>query len=73
MNNTKLKKLRAAGWKIGGAKNFLKLSGKEAKLFERKALPFMARIERGLTEADRGDFASDEEVKAVFRKYNVDY
>ena len=73
MNKPKLKKLRAAGWKIGGAESFLRLVGKEAKLAERNALPFMTRVKRGLAEADRGEFASDEEVKAVFRKYNVDY
>ena len=73
MNKPKLKKLRAAGWKIGGAKSFLKLNDNEAKLVERKALPFMARVKRGLAEADRGKFGRDEEVKAAFRKYNVDY
>ena len=34
---------------------------------------YLRRVKRGLAEADRGEFASDEEVKAVFRKYNVDY
>ena len=73
MNSGRRKKLKAAGWKIGGAKSFLKLNDNEAKLVERKALPFMARVKRGLSEADRGEFGRDEEVKAAFRKYNVDY
>lgn len=30
-----------------------------------------AAIEEGLAEADRGDFASDEEVAALFSKYRL--
>jgi predicted transcriptional regulator len=30
-------------------------------------------IEAGLAEADRGEFASDEEVAAVFAKFGVSY
>ena len=29
------------------------------------------RIKEGITEADRGEFATDEEVGAVFRKYRA--
>lgn len=31
----------------------------------------LAEIEAGLAEADRGEFASDDEVNAVFAKYGV--
>jgi ribosome-binding protein aMBF1 (putative translation factor) len=34
MNSAKLKKLRAAGWKVGGAREFLKLSDEETMLVE---------------------------------------
>ena len=36
INSTRLKKLRAAGWKVGDAKDFLKLSDEEAMLVEFK-------------------------------------
>jgi len=36
MNTAKLKKLRAAGWKVGNARDFLKLSDEEAMLVELK-------------------------------------
>ena len=36
MNSAKLKKLRAAGWKVGSARDFLKLSDEEAMLVELK-------------------------------------
>ncbi len=36
MNTAKLKKLRAAGWKVGSARDFLKLSDEEAMLVELK-------------------------------------
>ena len=36
MNSTKLKKLRAAGWKVGSARDFLNLSDEEAMLVELK-------------------------------------
>ena len=36
MNGARLKKLRAAGWKAGGAKDFLELSDEEAMLVELK-------------------------------------
>ena len=29
------------------------------------------RIKEGISEADRGEFATDEEVEAVFRKYKA--
>ena len=35
-NNARLKKLRAAGWKVGSARDFLKLSDEEAMLVELK-------------------------------------
>lgn len=31
----------------------------------------IARIKEGIAEADRGEFATDEEVEAVFRKYKA--
>ncbi|WP_199092884.1 CopG family ribbon-helix-helix protein [Bosea sp. ASV33] len=31
----------------------------------------IARIKEGIAEADRGEFATDEEVEAVFRKYRA--
>lgn len=31
----------------------------------------IARIKDGITEADRGEFATDEEVRAVFDKYRT--
>lgn len=33
----------------------------------------MRKIEEGIAAADRGDFASDEEVARVFAKYGVRY
>jgi len=36
MNSARLKKLRAAGWKVGSARAFLKLSDEEAMLVELK-------------------------------------
>ena len=36
MNSAKLKKLQAAGWKVGSAQAFLKLSDEEAMLVELK-------------------------------------
>lgn len=36
MNTDKLKRLKAAGWKVGGAKDFLRLSDEEAMLVELK-------------------------------------
>ena len=36
MNSAKLKKLRAAGWKVGSTRDFLKLSDEEAMLVELK-------------------------------------
>ena len=36
MNSARLKKLRAAGWKIGNARDFLKLSDEEVMLVELK-------------------------------------
>ncbi len=36
MNSARLKKLRAAGWKVGNARDFLKLSDEEAMLVELK-------------------------------------
>lgn len=36
MNSARLKRLQAAGWKIGSAKDFLKLSDEEATLVELK-------------------------------------
>ena len=36
MNNARLKKLQAAGWKVGSAKEFLKLTDEEALMVEVK-------------------------------------
>jgi len=36
VNSAKLKKLRAAGWKVGSARDFLNLSDEEAMLVELK-------------------------------------
>ncbi len=56
MNSTRLKKLRAAGWKVGDAKDFLKLSDEEAMLVEFKlALATAlkaARVKRRISQAD---------------------
>ncbi len=56
MNNVKLKKLQAAGWKVGSAKDFLKLTDEEAMLVELKvslagALR-RARAKRGLSQIE---------------------
>ena len=56
MNTTKLKRLRAAGWKVGSTKDFLKLSDEEAALVELKlslagALK-QARQKRRLSQMD---------------------
>lgn len=34
---------------------------------------YLRRVERGLMEAERGDFADDGQVKAVFGRFKVDY
>ena len=36
MNSAKLRRLRAAGWKIGTTKDFLELSDKEERIMELK-------------------------------------
>ncbi len=56
MNSARLRKLRAAGWKVGDAKDFLKLSEEEAMLVELKlslttALK-EARQKRGISQTD---------------------
>ncbi len=56
MNSARLKKLRAAGWKVGAAKDFLKRSDEEAMLVEFKlalatALK-QARVKRRISQAD---------------------
>ena len=56
MNSAKLKKFRAAGWKVGSAKDFLNLSDEEAMLMELKvslagALR-QARAKRGLSQVE---------------------
>lgn len=56
MNSAKLKKLQAAGWKVGSTKDFLKLSDEEAMLVELKvslagALR-RARAKRGLSQVE---------------------
>lgn len=56
MNSAKVKKLRAAGWKVGSAKEFLNLSDEEAMLVELKlsltdALK-RARQKRGISQTD---------------------
>ena len=56
MNSARLKKLRAAGWKVGNARDFLKLSDEEAMLVELKlsltdALK-AARQKRRLSQTD---------------------
>jgi len=56
MHSARLKRLQAAGWKVGGTKDFLKLSGEEVKLVELKlslthALK-QARQKRRLSQID---------------------
>ena len=34
---------------------------------------YLRRVQRGLAEADRGEFASENQVKAAFAKFKVDY
>lgn len=56
MNKAKLQKLQAAGWKVGGASDFLKLSDEEIMLVELKlsltsALK-QARAKRRLSQVD---------------------
>jgi ribosome-binding protein aMBF1 (putative translation factor) len=56
MNSARLKKLQAAGWRVGSAKDFLKLSDEEAMLVELKvslsgALR-QARAKRGLSQVE---------------------
>ena len=56
MNNARLKKLQAAGWKVGSAKEFLKLTDEEALMVEVKlsltnALR-QARVKRHLSQVD---------------------
>lgn len=56
MNAGKLKKLRAAGWKVGSAKDFLNLSDDETKLVELKLSLINAvkeaRQKRGLSQIE---------------------
>lgn len=56
MRNARLKELRAAGWKVGGAKDFLKLTTEEALMVELK-LSFthalkQARAKRHLSQTE---------------------
>ena len=34
---------------------------------------YLRRVRRGVAEAERGDFAGEDKVKAAFGKFNVDY
>lgn len=56
MNTGKLKKLKAAGWKVGSARDFLKLSDEEAMLVELKLSLVNAvrksRQKHGLSQID---------------------
>lgn len=56
MNAGKLKKLQAAGWKVGSTKDFLKLNDEEAKLVELKLALInavkQARQKRGLSQIE---------------------
>jgi ribosome-binding protein aMBF1 (putative translation factor) len=56
MNSAKLKKLQAAGWRVGSAKDFLKLSDEEAMLVELKvalaAALRQARAKQGLSQIE---------------------
>lgn len=56
MSAGKLKRLRAAGWKVGSAKEFLQLSDEEALLVELKLSLISAikqsRLKRGLSQVD---------------------
>ncbi|MGH8768850.1 MAG: helix-turn-helix domain-containing protein [Burkholderiales bacterium] len=56
MNAGKLKKLQAAGWKVGSAKDFLNLSDDETKLVELKLSLINAvkeaRQKRGLSQIE---------------------
>ena len=56
MNTDKLKRLKAAGWKVGGAKDFLRLSDEEAMLVELKLSLIkairQAREKHGLSQID---------------------
>ena len=56
MNTEKLKRLQAAGWKMGSAKDFLQLSDVEARLVELKLSLVCAvrksRIKRKLSQID---------------------
>ena len=56
MNSARLKRLQAAGWRIGSAKDFLKLSDEEATLVELKLSLAdtlrQARRKHGLSQID---------------------
>ena len=56
MNKAKVRKLRAAGWEIGNAKDFLQLSDEEAMLVELKlnltAALKRARQKRRISQTD---------------------
>ena len=56
MTPEKIKRLEAAGWKVGGAKDFLQLSDEEARLVELKLALVSAvkksRIKRRLSQSD---------------------
>lgn len=56
MSTAKLKRLKAAGWKAGSARDFLQLSGEEAMLVELKLMLTdaikVARQKRGLSQID---------------------
>ena len=36
-------------------------------------MKFLAAVQEGIDQADKGEFASDEEVKAAFARLGVDY
>ena len=56
MNNARLKKLKATGWKVGSAKDFLKLTDEEALMVEIKlsltSALRQARVKRQLSQID---------------------
>ena len=59
MNKTKLAKLRAAGWKIGDAEDFLSLSDEESALMEIKiALAASIRSQRVRKKRTQEDLAN---------------
>jgi predicted transcriptional regulator len=47
------------------------VAGQAIKEYLRREAAFVASVRKGMAEAERGEFATDQEIAAVFDKYRV--